>query len=179
MTPLDYRLRRESRRRNLYRNVSFLNRSFSIRLIKVCFLDSEYWVIFDHSKSAERWLGPHRTIPCAKRSLPHLRPFLLMLSIYTGLFAHGSCYCLCLCNGIWLGCPVFTRPSLSVACLITTLSHYVIALRKYMCVNLRGFKKTGRTLPLKALLAYQTCQKWVWPRQRQSSWAAAAGQRDA
>ena len=39
-------------------------------------------------------------------------------------------------------------------------------------------KKTGRTLPLKALLAYQTCQKWVWPRQRQSSWAAAAGQRE-
>ena len=57
------------------------------------------------------------------------------------------------------GCPAFTRPSLGGACLITTLSHYVIALRKYMCVNLRGFKKTGRTLPLKALLAYQTCQK--------------------
>ena len=60
---------------------------------------------------------------------------------------------------ILIGCPVFTRPSLGVAYLIATLSHYVIALREYMCVRLRGFKKTGCILPLKALLAYQTCQK--------------------
>ena len=38
MTPLDYRLRRESRRRNLYRNVSFLNRWRFTYVWFLCFL---------------------------------------------------------------------------------------------------------------------------------------------
>jgi len=63
MTPLDYRLRRESRRRNLYRNCSFLNRHEPLQDVSVPDHEASHCLgeMGDDGQHLDKWLNIMKT----------------------------------------------------------------------------------------------------------------------